>query len=102
MAVLAGASFGADASMCPVMCRSVSSEHQATLYSIAKVGGLITSTVWISYAGLQAEHYAAGLPNCVGEQCYHSMWVFMLAITLPALCTTALWALGSAKHKKVH
>ena len=34
---LAGAAFGADATLLPLMCGRASSEHQATLYALAKV-----------------------------------------------------------------
>lgn len=98
-AVLTGASFGADASIEPIMCRLISPKRQATLYATSKMGGLLSSTAVIWFAGIQAERHAAGAENCVGVECYNSMWMLILAISVPSVCVTAVWAIKPALEK---
>lgn len=93
-AALVGLSFGADATLLPMMCGKVSAQHQATLYALAKITGLVCSTVWIRHAGIQAEqHKASGVANCEGSVCYQNTWMFVVGVTVPACCFTSVWAL---------
>ena len=51
-----GLAFGADATILPIMCGTVSKPHQGTLYAVGKVLGLLASNLWIWFAAQEAQH----------------------------------------------
>merc|ERR1712100_327905 len=67
-AIMAGASFGVEASVKPLLCRLISPENQATLYALTQIPGLVSSTGVIWFAGFEVERLAAGAANCIGAK----------------------------------
>lgn len=102
-AVLAGGAMGAAATVDPVLCRTVGGPHQATLYSLGKVMGMLWSMVWVRQASIEANfHTAEGEVDCIGPECFRNTWATVAAVSVPALLCTIAWAVRRSRPSWSH
>merc|ERR1711920_1123704 len=104
-ATMAGGSFGAIATLIPIMSKKLSFKNMGTLYSLAKFAGMISGIGWNYYAGAIAQSLTEkGETNCVGDECYRKPWMLILGTQAPVCVYLLVWAIrsllrGSAKKK---
>eukprot|EP01065_Artemidia_motanka_P025562 TRINITY_DN30553_c0_g1_i1.p1 TRINITY_DN30553_c0_g1~~TRINITY_DN30553_c0_g1_i1.p1 ORF type:complete len:414 (+),score=113.74 TRINITY_DN30553_c0_g1_i1:47-1288(+) len=100
-AVLAGAAFGLSATLCPLLVKQSCPSLLSTLYSIAKVGGLVSGAVWSWHASVTSTaNSSPGDANCVGEACYAELWTGVLWTTVPLVALMLLLQLTAKPHLK--
>lgn len=100
-AVIAGGAFGGSATMDPLMCRSVSIPHQATLYALGKVSGLGASMLWVRQAAEEVKkNTEPGKLDCVGHDCVRGSWLTIVSIGVPFWLGTLTWALRRLAQQK--
>jgi hypothetical protein len=103
-AVMAGGSFGAVATLIPIMCKKLSPKNMGTLYALAKFAGLISGTCWNYYAGYVSQALTKpGESNCKGDECYRKSWMFTLSCQTPIVAYLAFSvarSISKARPKK--
>eukprot|EP00747_Dinoflagellata_sp_TGD_P171629 gnl/TRDRNA2_/TRDRNA2_206160_c0_seq1.p1 gnl/TRDRNA2_/TRDRNA2_206160_c0~~gnl/TRDRNA2_/TRDRNA2_206160_c0_seq1.p1 ORF type:complete len:125 (+),score=13.68 gnl/TRDRNA2_/TRDRNA2_206160_c0_seq1:228-602(+) len=100
-AVMAGSSWGAAATVDPVLCSTVGGPHQATLYAMGKVMGMLVSMLWIKQAAQEVKlHTPEGSIDCIGWECFRTSWQSVVCITTPCLIVTLVWAAWRVSSRK--
>jgi hypothetical protein len=95
-ATMAGGSFGAIATLIPIMSKKLSVKNMGTLYSLAKFAGMISGISWNYYAGSVAQALTKpGETNCVGDECYQKGWKLILGTQAPVVAYLLFWAAKS-------
>merc|ERR1719310_1779259 len=95
-ATMAGGSFGAIATLIPIMSKKLSVKNMGTLYSLAKFAGMISGISWNYYAGAVAQSLTKpGETNCLGDECYRAGWKLILGTQAPVVAYLLFWAAKS-------
>merc|ERR1712032_1083825 len=81
-AVLAGGSFGAVATLIPIMTKKLSFRYMGTLYVSNKAA-------------------KPGQANCIGDECYRRAWHMVLVTSMPLMAFLVYWCLKALRRDLV-